>query len=990
MKQTSKKIAVGLLTTTIVASQVFPTSLSLFPEQAKGIDAHATYVYIAPAATVQDMGSYLRVTYTIDILSAGGSVDIQVFRPWNPSSPTTSGGQLLDEFPNAAYPTAKGTYSIDIQKRVAAEAGDIVRVVYNSKAGTELGIAATPGFAKGYLSNATTNLINDAKSKVNALFTDSTKSAIKSTTNQAAIDAAQAAIDKLPSGTDKTNLQNDLNKAKDLLAAKIATENAAKNAVNALFTDASKTGIKPVTDQAAIDAAQALVNKVTDPTVKAALQADVNKAQSLLDAKNATAAEQAKQDAAKKAVDELFNNNTPASNAIKPVTDQAAIDAAQDLVNKVTDPTAKAALQADVDKAQDLLDARNQADRDQKAIASYLVNQLFQNNTPTSDAIKPTTDQASIDAAQAEINKIVDPTVKAELQKNLDRAQELLDQRNAAANQAKQDAAKKAVDELFNNNTPSSNAIKPTTDQAAIDAAQDLVNKVTDPATKAALQADVDKAQSLLDAKKAAAAAEQAKQDAAKKAVDELFNNNTPSSNAIKPTTDQAAIDAAQALVNKVTDPAAKAALQADVDKAQSLLDAKNAAAEQAKQDAAKKAVDELFNNNTPSSNAIKPTTDQAAIDAAKALVNKVTDPATKAALQANVDKAQNLLDAKNAALTAPKLNPYAITEDYITGKVDANTATVELYINGVRSKVSTPTNGDFKLYAKGFGLQIGDTFEVRPVDATGKKGPATTGTVLAKSPSATYGLTANDAGMNAKNITGVAGNGFTTVRLAIDGVIVKVGQINADGTYSIATDNKIKVGSKVEVVGYTDKTEMARTAVKIVNDEKPVLEALTVDDETLKGSVTAGSATIIRISINGELSKTATIEADGTFQSSIGKQAVGTVVTVEVKDSNGYNSFRTESVTVTGSAVAKLAAPTLEKMDGDYIVGTAPKGTESITIYEDGAAVRTQNISTMTANPDGSFTFKAYVAAGAKSVQVQAKNSDKRMNSNLSTAFTK
>ncbi|MBC2118144.1 toxin Cry1Ac domain D-VI-related protein [Listeria booriae] len=696
----------------------------------------------------------------------------------------------------------------------------------------------------------------------------------------------------------------------------LSVQDEARTIVNELFTDSTKTIIKTTTTQTTIDAAQTIVNKVTDVTVKAELQKDIDNAQSLLNAKN----EQVKQTTASTAVKELFTNNDPSSNSIKTTTNQKAIDDAQKTIDVLAPGSVKDGLQADLDKAQNLLDASKAqaaADQSQKAVASYAVNQLFVNNTPASDAIKASTDQDAIDNAQAEINKIKDPALKVDLQKDLDRAQELLDARNAATatEQAKQDAARKAVNELFNNNTPSSNAIKPATNQAAIDAAQALVNKVTDPTTKAALQADVDKAQSLLDAKNAATAAEQAKQDAAKKAVDELFNNNTPSSNAIKPATNQAAIDAAQALVNKVTDPTVKAALQADVNKAQSLL------------------------------------------------------------------------DAKNTTLTKAVLDAYHVTDGYVTGKVDANTATVELYINGVRSKISTPTNGEFKLYAQGFGLKIGDTFEVRPVDANGNKGPAVTGTVLG----AALNLTTNDAGVSAPTVTGTAGAGITSVRLSIDGTIVKVGQINADGTYSIATNGLVKPGSKVEVVGYVDKTEMARKAVNIVNDEKPVLKALTIDDDVVKGSVTAGSATSVRISINGVQKKTATIAADGTFESNIGKQALGTVVTIEVKESTGnYNSYRTASVTVTESAVAKLAAPTLTKMDGGYIVGTAPKGTETIVIYEDGAAARTQNVSAMTVNPDGSFTFKAYVAASASQVQVQAKNSDKRMNSDLSAALTK
>ncbi|MBC1492831.1 hypothetical protein HCI99_13500, partial [Listeria booriae] len=238
-------------------------------------------------------------------------------------------------------------------------------------------------------------------------------------------------------------------------------QDVAKSAVDALFTDSTKTGIKTTTDQAAIDAAKDLVNKVSDPTVKADLQKDIDKAQSLLDAKNAAAAaEKAKQDAALKAVNELFNSNTPLTDAIKPTTDQAAIDAAKALVNAVTDPTVKAALQKDLNRAQELLDAKNAAaaaaEKAKQDAALKAVNELFNNNTPATDAIKGTTDQAAINAAKALVDTVTDPTVKAALQKDLNRAQELLDAKNAAAaaEKAKQDAALKAVNELFNNNTP--------------------------------------------------------------------------------------------------------------------------------------------------------------------------------------------------------------------------------------------------------------------------------------------------------------------------------------------------------------------------------------------------------------------------------------------------------------------------------------------------------------------------------------------------------
>ncbi|MGC7134894.1 toxin Cry1Ac domain D-VI-related protein, partial [Listeria ivanovii] len=75
------------------------------------------------------------------------------------------------------------------------------------------------------------------------------------------------------------------------------------------------------TNQAAIDAAKVKVNAVTDTTKKAALQVQVKKAQDELDEKN-------RQEAAQKAVNELFVNNNPA-NKIKDTTTQTMIDEAQ-------------------------------------------------------------------------------------------------------------------------------------------------------------------------------------------------------------------------------------------------------------------------------------------------------------------------------------------------------------------------------------------------------------------------------------------------------------------------------------------------------------------------------------------------------------------------------------------------------------------------------------------------------------------------------------
>ncbi|MBC2035382.1 immunoglobulin-like domain-containing protein [Listeria booriae] len=267
---------------------------------------------------------------------------------------------------------------------------------------------------------------------------------------------------------------------------------------------------------------------------------------------------------AQTATDALFVDND-STKGIKPSTDQAAIDAAQDKIDKVTDSVAKAALQAELDKAQAELDARAEAQHE--AAAKTAINNLFVDNNPAND-IKDTTTQAAIDAAQAKVNLVKDTTVKAELQAQIDKAQTELDARDAEAKL--EAAAKTAINNLFVSNNPANN-IKDTTTQAAIDAAQTKVNAVTDATVKAELQAQINKAQAEFDAKKA----EQQREADAKKAINDLFIGNDPANN-IKDTTTQAAVDTAQAKVNAVTDPAVKAELQAQVDKAQAQINTRN------------------------------------------------------------------------------------------------------------------------------------------------------------------------------------------------------------------------------------------------------------------------------------------------------------------------------------------------------------------------------------------------------------------------------
>ncbi|MBC2366530.1 toxin Cry1Ac domain D-VI-related protein [Listeria booriae] len=505
-----------------------------------------------------------------------------------------------------------------------------------------------------------------ADDSVKALFNnDDTTGTIKDTTDQKAIDAAQKTIDVVTNPAKKEELQKDLDEAQAQLDARNAAEAADKGQqaiatflVKQLYQkdDPNTDAIKDITNEVAIDTAQSQIDLLLPSAVKTDLQNKLDRAKELLDARNQAAAEQARQEAADKAVNELFKDNNPSTGIINDTTDQNAIDEAKKLIDEVTDSVVKQELQANLDKAQELLNEKNSTEKEAQEAASKAVNELFNDNDPKTGIINDTTDQNAIDEAKKLIDEVTDPVIKQELQANLDKAQELLNEKNSTEKEA-QEAASEAVNELFNDNDPKTGAIKDTTNQDAINAAQELIHAVKDPEANAALQANLDKAQELLDAKTETDQAEKARQAAAEKAVNELFNSDKPSTGIIKDTTNQTAIDAAQKLIDVVTTLSVKKELQTNLDNAQNLLDASffNAA-----QDAVQGLMTTLvsFGQKTDAYGAIKLDTTQEKIYQAQDKINLVPDRvAEKASLIAQLDKVQEQLLARNNEQIGNKVN---------------------------------------------------------------------------------------------------------------------------------------------------------------------------------------------------------------------------------------------------------------------------------------------------------------------------------------------
>jgi LPXTG-motif cell wall-anchored protein len=172
----------------------------------------------------------------------------------------------------------------------------------------------------------------NAKDKVDGLFADEAHTDIIDGLTQGNIDDAQKAVDKLPNGDLKEELQKEIDKAQDMLDAKDKVDN--------LFNDKKDNLVDGVT-QKDIDKAQDAVDKLPDGTLKDELQKEIDKAQDMLNAKDA--------------VGDLLDKDGNLNSGIT----QEDIDKAQDLVNKLSDGELKDELQTIIDNAQKQLDEKN-------------------------------------------------------------------------------------------------------------------------------------------------------------------------------------------------------------------------------------------------------------------------------------------------------------------------------------------------------------------------------------------------------------------------------------------------------------------------------------------------------------------------------------------------------------------------------------------------------------------------------------------------------
>ena len=409
--------------------------------------------------------------------------------------------------------------------------------------------------AKEKAINANDKLSDDEKRAANeaiAKAADAAEKAIDAATDQATVEGAKTtgikavtavnpvgkekALDAIQKATEDKLAEIDKNdklSAKEKAEAKAKVAKAAIDAVNAIIA---------ATDQTAVDSAQTTgtaaveaVNPVGKEKALAAIDKALAAKEKAIEAndKLSDAEKQAAKEAAKKAADE-------AKKAINDAQNQEAVDnaknagtAAVEAVNPVGKEKALDAIQkatedklAEIDRDDKLSD--KEKDKAKAEVAKAAIDAV--------NAINAATDQAAVDAKQAEgtkavseVNPVGKDKAKAEIEatkaakeKAIDSNPDLTDAQKAEAKAKIAEAAKKAIDAIDKAKTTEEVASAKESGKLAI---EKEAEKAEIEAAKAAKEKAIDARTDLTDDEKAKAKAKVAEE--AKKAIEAIGNAKT-------------------------------------------------------------------------------------------------------------------------------------------------------------------------------------------------------------------------------------------------------------------------------------------------------------------------------------------------------------------------------------------------------------------------------------------------------------------------------
>ncbi|MFS0815336.1 S-layer homology domain-containing protein [Lysinibacillus sp. 1P01SD] len=440
---------------------------------------------------------------------------------------------------------------------------------------------------------------------------------------QSDVDTAQSLINPLPTGTEKTELQNRLNAVQDAINKAKALEQATKAVEKA---EATRTR----TD---FNTAQTLVTALPSSSEKTALQNRLNALLSIIEGIEAD--------------EQALANATRAVEKAEATRSQNDIDYAQGLVTALKPSTAKTALQ-------DRLDALRKSIEEEKENDEALAKA-----TKAVEKAEATRLISDIDYAQDLVTALKPSTAKNALQARLDALRKSVGEDNDALSKATKAVEKAETTRL----------------DSDIDYAQGLVTALKPSAEKNALQARLDALRQSIDEEKenneALAKATKAVEKAESTRLDEDIEYAQGLVTALKPSTAKDALqarldalrqsikeenDEALAKATKAVEKAEATRLDSDINYAQGLVTALRPSAEknalQARLDALRKSIeqenDEALAKATKAVEKAEATRLDADINYAQGLVTALKPSTAKDALQARLDALRKSIEQEN------------------------------------------------------------------------------------------------------------------------------------------------------------------------------------------------------------------------------------------------------------------------------------------------------------------------------------------------------
>ncbi|MDT0112300.1 Ig-like domain-containing protein [Listeria booriae] len=298
-------------------------------------------------------------------------------------------------------------------------------------------------------------------------------------------------------------------------------------------------------------------------------------------------------------------------------------------------------------------------------------------------------------------------------------------------------------------------------------------------------------------------------------------------------------------------------------------------------------------------------------------------------------------ITVREVQLSAPIISTHYVGATYLTVEAPERAKKVMLRMDGkiIRTMDVTPSSQTLKFYVNDLpALKIpGTTFEFVAQDSQGRDGEVATG-IVKEVPEPT--LTTYKLGE--VNITGRVGTDITRISLYNkDGLLLRNGQIEADGTFKILATNLPAlqvVGDTFSVRATTASGAISEAVEGMVHpgilSAAPTIVDYYVTDSYMTGKVAPNAAKVL-LRIDGRNIRIGTIATDGTFRiytnDITALKEVGAQFEVVTQDA--HNFYSEIAVGSTKFIEAPVVSPF--RAGQSYINGTVSQGVTGVSVSD-------------------------------------------------------